>query len=489
MWGAIASATDKHLRQTSMSARGADNGGSANIDPLSFSAPPPGTNTKETDLGNMRRVVPQTALGKHVTKIIHHHRGKKMNLASALLSHSKLANIVNGQNKKGWPSPPSKKKSVALQKFKARARKLIADERNKKEEEASCDAHPRLEYLNAQAYTYLRKCEYEKLQIVKTQEKIKRAKKARIVLWKLRREHQAKKDLERRWTPRDVEHREFDLVTAKQDYSITRKDSYRQKKKVDEMRKVILGKHRAKAQIQEFIDKAVRGQQAQADQAHMLETETAVLAREYDAEEKAERHLQLEWEQEYGTVCRETEQLERKSLDQRMKETQHVTAVTVAGETLVSIAFVHPPPPPSLALLPSLYPHAHHGWGRGGGGVSPIFQILKHIHADTPLFRGSSHPLFSFSLSLFLSMRVSGAPNIFWPRKPFVSVNETIKRQDQHCARNAAAVQEQPAELAGSQAKNVFQASRDVRKRGGRVDAQTHERDTDWHHGEAGGMV
>lgn len=39
----------------------------------------------------------------------------------------------NPGQKKGWPSPPSKKKSVALQKFKARAHKLIADERNKKD--------------------------------------------------------------------------------------------------------------------------------------------------------------------------------------------------------------------------------------------------------------------------------------------------------------------------------------------------------------------
>merc|ERR1719353_4714 len=107
-------------------------------------------------------------------------------------------------------------------------------------------------------------CEFVKLQIVKLQKKIKRAKKARNVLWKLRREHQAKKDLERRWTPRDVEHREFDLVTAKQEYSITKKDSHRQKKKVDEMRKVILGKLRAKEQIQEYIDRAVRDQQRQA---------------------------------------------------------------------------------------------------------------------------------------------------------------------------------------------------------------------------------
>ena len=67
--------------------------------------------------------------------------------------------------------------------------------RSKKVEEASVDAHPRLGYLNTQAYEYLRKCEYVKLQVVKLQEKIKRAKKARDVLWKLRREYQAKRIL------------------------------------------------------------------------------------------------------------------------------------------------------------------------------------------------------------------------------------------------------------------------------------------------------
>ena len=349
-WNLVASATDKHLQNY---AGHEIKGANAVSDPLSLSAPPP---SRDTDLGNMRSDIPHSVLAKHVTKIIHHHRGgKKMNLAAALMAgSSKLSNIVNGQ--KGWPSPPAKKKKLALQKFKARARKLIADERNKKEEDARCDAHPRLEYLNAQAYTYLRKCEYEKLQMVKIQEKIKRAKKARDVLWKLRREHQAKKDVERRWTPRDVEHREFDLVTAKQEYSITVKDCQMQKKKVDSLRRVILGKRRAKAQIQEHIDRIVRDQQQRAEEAHALEAETDVFACEYDAEEKAERHLQIDWEQEYSTVCRETEQLERKGLDQRMKETKHLTSMTLGGETNVSVSLLKPSciPPvvsPSLSFF------------------------------------------------------------------------------------------------------------------------------------------
>ena len=103
-------------------------------------------------------------------------------------------------------------------------------------------------------------------------------------------------------------------------------------------RKVILGKLRAKEQIQEYIDRAVRDQQRQASESRKLESETDILAHEFDAEEKAQRHLQLEWEQEYSTVCRETEQLERKSLDQRMKETQHMASTTVAGETNVGFS-------------------------------------------------------------------------------------------------------------------------------------------------------
>ena len=95
-----------------------------------------------------------------------------------------------------------------------------------------------------------------------------------------------KKDLERRWTPRDVEHREFDLVTAKQDFSMTRKDCLKQRKKVNKMRRDILGKRRAKAQIQEFIDNSVREQQEQAVQAQKLRAETDNLTREHDAEEK-----------------------------------------------------------------------------------------------------------------------------------------------------------------------------------------------------------
>ena len=118
MWGALANATDKHLQNTSKSERNADAQHNAIGDPLSHSAPPLNIDAKDTDLGNMRKEVPQSALErmKHVTKIIHHHRGKKMNLATALMSHSKLAGIVNGQR----PSPPQKKKGAALQKFKAR---------------------------------------------------------------------------------------------------------------------------------------------------------------------------------------------------------------------------------------------------------------------------------------------------------------------------------------------------------------------------------
>lgn len=346
----MASATDKHVALSESAKPSADEKRGFPQDKLAFSAPLPSTDSKETDLGNMRKEVPQTALErmKHVTKIIHHHHNKS-SLASALLGHSKIANIVNGRS--NWPSPPNvKKKSAALQKFKARARKLIEDERSKKVEEASVDAHPRLGYLNAQAYEYLRKCEYVKLQVVKLQEKIKRAKKARDVLWKLRREHQAKKDLERRWTPRDVEHREFDLVTAKQDCSITLKDCHRQKKKVDKMRRTILTKKLAKEQIQTYIDDAVRDQQRKVAEAHKLGAETDILAIEFDVSEKAERSLQLEWEQEYSTVCRETEQLERKSLDQRMKETKHLTSKAGAEINVCDNRHCNAPTPPSYPM-------------------------------------------------------------------------------------------------------------------------------------------
>ena len=73
----------------------------------------------------------------------------------------------------------------------------------------------------------------------------------------------------------------------------------KQRKKVNKMRRDILGKRRAKAQIQEFIDNSVREQQEQAVQAQKLRAETDNLTREHDAEEKAERHKQLAWEQEY----------------------------------------------------------------------------------------------------------------------------------------------------------------------------------------------
>ena len=70
----------------------------------------------------------------------------------------------------------------------------------------------------------------------------------------------------------------------------------------------------------------MRNQQKKVEEAHKMGAETDILYSEFDATEKAERSLQLSWEQEYSTVCRETEHLERKSLDQRMKETKHLTS-------------------------------------------------------------------------------------------------------------------------------------------------------------------
>ena len=76
-----------------------------------------------------------------------------------------MANIVAGASKNKTASPPKKRNSLALQKFKAKARRIIEIERDKKQVEATVDQHPRLDYLNHQAYEYLRKCEYTKQQI------------------------------------------------------------------------------------------------------------------------------------------------------------------------------------------------------------------------------------------------------------------------------------------------------------------------------------
>ena len=62
MWGALANATDKHLQNTSKSERNADAQHNAIGDPLSHSAPPLNIDAKDTDLGNMRKEVPQSAL-------------------------------------------------------------------------------------------------------------------------------------------------------------------------------------------------------------------------------------------------------------------------------------------------------------------------------------------------------------------------------------------------------------------------------------------
>ena len=260
----------------------------------------------------------------HVTKIIHRHRSpKKFNLATALLSHSKLAKIVSGAKE---ASPPVKRHSRAVQKFKAKARKIIEFEREKKHEDAKVDQHPRLDYLNGQAYEYLRKCEYTKQQLLKIEDKIKRSKKARGVLWKLRCEYQQKKDHERRWTPRDVEHREFDLVTAKKDLSITKKKLIEEKAQVDESRKVNLLKKKSLEQIQLYIDKLVMQQERLVRKVHEMEALTDVMEGEHIADVRADRKVVLNWELEYDMLCRECEQLERKSLDQRMKETKHLVA-------------------------------------------------------------------------------------------------------------------------------------------------------------------
>ena len=273
---------------------------------------------------------------RHVTRIVHRNRGgsKKMNLATALLSHSKLAAIVSGGTKeKGSKvaSPPVKRNSYALQKFKAKARKIIEVERQKKEEDAKLDQHPRLDYLNAQAYEYLRKCEYTKQLILKIQDKIKRSKKAVTVLWKLRREYQHKKDHERRWTPRDVEHREFDMVTAKQELSINKKQEIIDHNKVDEARKVNLTKSRARDQIQTYIDTLVAAQERHVRKVHEMEALTDMMEMEHQADVRADRQLVLHWEMEYNSLRRECEQLERKSLDQRMKETKHLNSPASGG--------------------------------------------------------------------------------------------------------------------------------------------------------------
>ena len=274
---------------------------------------------------------------QHVTKIIHRHRSggsKKLNLATALLSHSKLANIVAGASKNKIASPPAKRNSLALQKFKAKARRIIEIERDKKQVDATVDQHPRLDYLNHQAYEYLRKCEYTKQQILKEQDRIKRAKKQVGVLWKLRREYQHKKDHERRWTPRDVEHREFDLVTAKKELSVTTKLLGTEKIQVDESRKNNLAKRRQREQIQQYIDKLVMQQERHVRKVHEMEALTDVMEAEHFADVRADRKVVLTWEMEYDMLCRECKQLERKGLERRMKETKHL--VRNGGEVNVS---------------------------------------------------------------------------------------------------------------------------------------------------------
>ena len=286
---------------------------------------------------------PQSAVQRvqHVTKIIHRHRGggKKLNLATALLSHSKLADIVSGNKRNGKAaSPPVKRNTLVLQRFKAKARKIIEVERDKKEADAKAHQHPRLDYLNAQAYEYLRKCEYTKQQIIKVQEKIIRSKKSLGILWKLRRVHQQKKDHERRWTPRDVEHREFDMVTAQKEWSVTKKKLEEEKNKVDEARRVNHSKRISREQIQIYIDKLVMQQERRVRKVHEMEALTDVMEGEHVADIRADRQTVLNGEMEYNMLCRECEQLERKGLDQRMKETKHlirkdgeITVRTVVG--------------------------------------------------------------------------------------------------------------------------------------------------------------
>ena len=283
----------------------------------------------EQSMGAVQRV-------QHVTRIIHRHRGgspKKLNLATALLGHSALAGIVSGA-KKGSPtaSPPvTRRNEHVLHKFKAKARRIIEVERGKKIDDAAVDQHPRLDYLNIQANDYMRKIEYTKQSLFKVQDKIKRAKKALTVLWKLRRAHQHKKDHERRWTSRDVEHREFDMVTTKQDYSIMVKEQARTKSSVDKARRVNVSKARARGQIQEYIDKLVMQQERHVRKAHEMEALTNVMEGEHAADIRADRQNVLNWEMEYNSLKSECEELERKSLDRRMKETKHL-AQTRNGE-------------------------------------------------------------------------------------------------------------------------------------------------------------
>ena len=289
-------------------------------DMMTSSVPAMGSNGQENSAQRIQ----------HVTRIIHRNRGsKKSNLAAALLSHSKLAEIVSGAAKnKGSKiaSPPIKRNTLALQKFKAKARKIIEVERDKKQDDAKVDQHPRLDYLNHQAYEYLRKCEYTKQLILKIQEKIKRSKKAVAVLWKLRREYQHKKDHERRWTSRDVEHREFDMVTAQQELSINAKEETKLRNNVDAARKVNLTKTRARDQIQAYIDRLVVQQERHVRKVHEMEALTDMMEMEHQADIRGDRHTILHWEMEYNSLRLECEQLERKSLDQRMKETKHLTA-------------------------------------------------------------------------------------------------------------------------------------------------------------------
>merc|ERR1711871_1752684 len=75
---------------------------------------------------------------------------KRTSLVGAFMANQQVRDIISRAHK---ASPPRNKKS-ALQMFRARARKLIEKER--KDKEADAQPHPALEYLNQQAFEYLK---------------------------------------------------------------------------------------------------------------------------------------------------------------------------------------------------------------------------------------------------------------------------------------------------------------------------------------------
>ena len=72
-------------------------------------------------------------------------------------------------------------------------------------------------------------------------------------------------------------------------------------------------------------------QERHVRKAHEMEALTNVMEGEHAADIRADRQNVLNWEMEYNSLKSECEELERKSLDRRMKETKHL-AQTRNGE-------------------------------------------------------------------------------------------------------------------------------------------------------------